>query len=105
MLQILRDPLPGSFSMPVAACLRLRDALRGKRLPTTASGILVETVSKSSTGGSMVSGRSFSGRIRTNLLAARDARTLTWHYAVPQRRGRLWVYTAAVTVSCGRTAC
>ncbi len=93
-LQILRIPLPGFLSMPVAACLRLRDALRGKRLPTTTSGILVETVSK------------FDWRfdgfwqelLRQNpdkLLAARDARTLTWHYAVPQRRGRLWVYTAA----------
>ena len=28
------------------------------------------------------------------LLAARDLRTLTWHYAIPQRKGRLWIYTA-----------
>lgn len=93
VLQMLRIPLPGLLSMPAAACLWVRDALRSKPLPAITNGIVVETLSQ------------FDSRfdafwqdlLRQNpgkLLAVRDVPTLTWHYAIPQRTGRLWIYTA-----------
>jgi hypothetical protein len=96
-LQRMRIPFSGILSMPAAACLWLKDALRGNRLAAsthaTASGIVVEAVSE------------FDARFdefwhelvsqnTDKLLALRDSKTLTWHYAIPQRKGRLWVYTA-----------
>lgn len=93
VLQKLGVSMPGLLGAPVAACLALRDAFRGNRLPAPTGGFSIETVS-------LFDARfDFFWRelLRQNpgtLLAARDMRTLAWHYAVPQRRGRLWVYTA-----------
>jgi hypothetical protein len=94
VLQRLRIPLPAMLSAPAAACLWLRDALRGKRLPAATRGVDFEAVSQFDSRfddfwQQLV--RQYPGK----LLAARDTKTLTWHYATLQRRGRLWVYTAA----------
>ncbi len=93
VLHKLSMPLPGIAAVPAAACLWVRDAVRGSRLPAPAEGISIEQVSQFDTRFDVF----WRDLIRQNpgvLLAARDVQTLTWHYAVPQRRGRLWVYAA-----------
>jgi len=92
-LQRLGVPLPVLFGPPASASLWLRDKLSAQRLPTAQRDIAYETVPD------------FDPRFEKfwqeqleqspdKLLAARDLKTLTWHYAVPLRAGRLWIYTA-----------
>jgi hypothetical protein len=92
-LQRLGVPLPGLFGPPASASLWLRDKLSAKRLPPAQRDIAYETA------------QNFDARFEEfwqkqleqspdKLLAARDLKTLTWHYAVPLRTGRLWIYTA-----------
>ena len=92
-LQRLGVPLPGLFGPPAGASLWLRDKLSAKRLPPAQRDIAYETA------------QNFDARFEEfwqkqleqspdKLLAARDLKTLTWHYAVPLRTGRLWIYTA-----------
>ena len=92
-LQRLGVPLPVLFGPPASASLWLRDKLSAKRLPAAQRDIAYETAPN------------FDARFEEfwqeqleqspdKLLAARDLKTLTWHYAVQLRTGRLWIYTA-----------
>jgi len=85
--------LAGALAYPAAAAMRLKDALSVKSLPPAAGSITIETIEQ------------FDARwdafwqelVRENpdkLLAARDSETLRWHYMLPMRLGRLWIYTA-----------
>jgi hypothetical protein len=93
-LQKLGVPLPAVLAPPVAAMLWLKDTLFVKSLPACPPGIEVAAAA------------GFDSRfddfwqelLRQNpdrLLAARDSRTLTWHYAIPMRQRELWIFTAA----------
>jgi hypothetical protein len=93
-LEKLRLPDISLLSLPAAAAAWLRDALFAPHIPAAPTGYEVAATD------------GFDGRFDafweellahkpTTLLAARDARTLAWHYAGPLRRGRLWVYTAS----------
>ena len=92
-LQKLHVPGAGLMAWPAAAALRLKDALLTKSLPATPPSIVVETAEQ------------FDDRfdafweelVRQNpdkLLATRDRQSLAWHFAIPLRQGRLWIFTA-----------
>ena len=92
-LQKLGIPLAPALALPAAAALWLKDALFARALPAFSSGVVISAID------------GFDSRfdvfweelVRQNpdkLLAARDSRTLAWHYAIPMRRGRLWIFTA-----------
>jgi hypothetical protein len=92
-LQKLGIPLAPAVACPGSAGLWLKDALFARALPAFSSGAVISSVDK------------FDPRfdafweelVRQNsdkLLAARDSRTLAWHYAIPMRRGRVWIFTA-----------
>ncbi len=92
-LEKVKLPAWSLFTWPLAAVLRLRETLLAPRLPVSPPGVDVETVTE------------FDARFDDfwaelvhqhpdRLLAVRDRRTLTWHYARPLRRGRLWIHTA-----------
>jgi hypothetical protein len=92
-LEKKRVPGAAALAVPAGAALRVWHAARGTRLPPAAAGV------------ESAFAAGFDGRfdafwdelVRLNpdkLLAARDGRALAWHFAVPLRRGRLWILTA-----------
>jgi hypothetical protein len=93
-LEKMGVPLAGALALPAAAALWLRDALVSKRLGAADPSVVI------------VDADGFDSRfdyfdeelVRQNPdkpLAARDSRTLSWHYAIPMRQGRLWIFTAS----------
>lgn len=93
-LKRLRVPLADVFALPAAAALWSRDRVMSARLPKAPHSFAVEEATQ------------FDGRFDAfweekvrrspdTLLAARDSQTLTWHFAHPMRRGRLWIVTAS----------
>ncbi len=91
-LQKLGVPLAPALVLPTSAALWLRDTLFARPLPAFSSGVVISAID------------SFDSRfdvfweelVRQNpdkLLAARDSRTLAWHYAISMRRGQLWIFT------------
>lgn len=93
-LRRLKVPGAALAAHPVAALLRLKDAWRLRPLRQAARSIVVEAAT------------TFDARfdafwqeyVQENphkLLAARDSRAMTWHYAASLRRGDLWIYTAS----------
>jgi hypothetical protein len=92
--------LAGALALPVAAGLWVKDALFARNLsshPGNQSGdgkAEIETAD----GFDSRFDRFWEELVRQNpdrLLGARDSRSLAWHYAIPLRQGRLWVFTAA----------
>jgi hypothetical protein len=92
-LGIKHVPLAGALAPPVAAGLRLKDAVTKKALPDVPRSVEFGEV-----GG-------FDSRfdafwrelVEQNpkmLLATRDTDSLRWHYAVPLRAKRLWILVA-----------
>ena len=90
----LRIPLPDLLAAPAGAALWLKDALLNKWMPAAPSGVVIEQL------------ENFDSRfdvfwqelLRQNsakLLAVRDRAALAWHFAIPLRRGRLWIVTAS----------
>jgi hypothetical protein len=93
-LQKLCVPRAGLLAWPAGAALRLKDALFAKSLPTAPRSIVVATADEFDC--------RFDGfweeLVRQNpekLLANRDRASLTWHFAIPLRLGRLWILTAS----------
>jgi hypothetical protein len=93
-LEKMHVPLSGVLAPPVAAGLWLKDALTSKRLPSAPASVTIAAA------------EGFDARFDgfweellrlhpEKLLAARDSKTLAWHYAIPMRRGRLWILTAS----------
>jgi hypothetical protein len=93
-LQKMRVPLAGLIAYPAAAGLRLKDALSVQWPPVSSTSVVFETTD------------GFDSRfdgfweelVRENpdkLLGVRDARALCWHFAVPMRNKRIWVFTAS----------
>ncbi|NMO92803.1 hypothetical protein [Actinomycetospora sp. TBRC 11914] len=86
-------PLAGALAVPGAAGLAVKEGFTSRKLAPAPEGFEV------------VKGRGFDDRfdafweeLRAQqpdvLLAVRDRATLEWHYGIPLRAGRLWVYTA-----------
>jgi len=86
------------FSRPLAssagAALRFRDAVYNKRFPRLPGAFAIDNVER------------FDSRFdifwkellrhgHDKLVAQRDSKTLSWHFAIPMRRGRLWIFTAS----------
>ena len=92
-LQQFGIPLAAALAFPASAALWLKDTLFARRFPALSPGVETSAVDR------------FDARfdifweelVRQNpdkLLATRDSQSLAWHYAIPLRRGRLWIYTA-----------
>jgi hypothetical protein len=95
-LQKMGIPLPGVFGMPVAAGLWLKDALFARRLSpgSPVHEAAIETVA----GFDSRFDRFWDELLQQNsdkLLGVRDRLALAWHYAIPLRQGRLWIFTAS----------
>jgi hypothetical protein len=89
-----RLPMPAFLAIPAGAALWLRDALVAKALPACPDGVFIE-----STDGFDCRFDAFWDELvrlyPDKLLAERDSRSLAWHYAIPIRRNRLWIFTAS----------
>jgi hypothetical protein len=102
-------PLAGVLGLPVAAGLWLKDALFARKLPHSSHRFPHPPAPSPKEGEGepeveVASGfdsrfdRSWDELVRQNpdkLLGVRDSRTLSWHYAIPLRQGRLWTFTAS----------
>lgn len=88
-----RAPLARLFAYPVGAALWLKDAVSSKRLSASPRSLDLGSVDR------------FDARfdafwnelVRQNpdtLLAERTSRALSWHFSMPMRRAKLWVFTA-----------
>jgi hypothetical protein len=93
-LQKLNVPIAQAMAPAAGALLHLRDAIFGADLPEAHSSYDVDATDR------------FDSRfdcfwdelLRQNpdtLLAARDSPTLSWHFSVPMREDRLWIFTAS----------
>ncbi len=93
-LEKMRVPLRRYLATPAAKALQLKDSLFNKSLPNTPASIVVE---QSANFDSRFDGfwTELASQNQHKLLAVRDRPTLSWHFAVPLRRGRLWIFTAS----------
>jgi hypothetical protein len=85
--------LASALAIPAAAALWLKDTLFARALPASSSGADISA----SDGFDSRFDLFWEELVRQNpskLLATRDSRTLSWHYAIPLRRKRLWIFTA-----------
>jgi hypothetical protein len=92
-LRRLHLPLADILKYPAAAVLKVRDALSHRPFPRIPQGFLIESADR------------FDHRfdafwdelIRQNpdkLLAERSTRALSWHFGIPMRTNRLWIFAA-----------
>jgi hypothetical protein len=92
-LQQLGVPLAAALALPASVGLWLKDSLFARALPVPSSGAVVSTADRFDSRFDVF----WEEQVRQGpdtLLATRDSRALTWHYASPLRRGRLWIFTA-----------
>jgi hypothetical protein len=92
-LEKLGVPLPGALALPAAAALWLKDGLSLKRLPDASGSVIIAAADAFDSRFDLF----WQELVRQNpdkLLAARDRAALSWHFALPVQRGRLWVFTA-----------
>jgi hypothetical protein len=93
-LRKLKVPLVRVLAPPGAATLWLRDAIFSKALPKASGSFEIEATDRFDSRFDVF----WDELLRQNtdtLLAARDGATLSWHFAVPMRTGRLWIFTAS----------
>ena len=93
-LEKMRVPMRRYLAAPAANALRLKDSLFTKSLPAAPASIVVEQAADFD---SRFDGfwTELASQNQHKLLAVRDRPTLSWHFAVPLRRGRLWIFTAS----------
>jgi hypothetical protein len=93
-LQKLNVPLAGVLAGTAGAALRFKDLALAKKPAKQRSSCTIESTDR------------FDARFDEfweellrqspeTLLAARDSATLSWHFSVPMRRGRVWILTAS----------
>jgi hypothetical protein len=93
-LRKLNAPLVPVLAAPAGAALRLKDVIFGKEFPKARSSFVIDVTDR------------FDSRfdafwkdlLRQNadkLQATRDSATLSWHFSVAMRRGRLWIFTTS----------
>jgi len=93
-LRKMRVPMPDLAAYPTAAALRLKDAVRLLAMPSTPRSVVIEAAERfdhrfDAFWDELV------GQNPEKLLAVRDRAALSWHFAVPMRRGHLWILTAS----------
>ena len=87
-------PLAGLLAHPAAGALWAKDALFRKSLPAAAGSVVIAETDRFDWRIRLILGRTPSAKPReTARLAGRQA--LSWHFAIPMRRGRLWIFTAS----------
>jgi hypothetical protein len=86
-------PLAGALTLPVAAALRLKDAVRTKSLPEGPRGFEFRELDGFDARFDAF-WRELLAQNPNRLMGVRDAETLRWHFGIPLRRGRLWVVAA-----------
>lgn len=92
-LEKLGIPLASVWAYPAAVALWLKEILKAKPLPSCSSDVVVSAIDRFDSRFDLF----WEELVRQNpdkLLAARDCRTLTWHYAISLRERRLWILTA-----------
>ena len=93
-LEMKRIPLAGVLATPAAAALRLKDAVGSHAIPAAANSVeFAETDGFDSRFNAF-----WKELLRQNpdrLLAVRDRQALCWHFAIPMRAKRLWIFTAS----------
>jgi hypothetical protein len=90
-LEKMRVPLAGLLALPAAGTLWVKDALSARPLPPPAAEIA--TCDHFDSQFDLF----WEELVRQNpgkLLGVRDSRALSWHFAIPMRRGHLWIFTA-----------
>lgn len=93
-LQKLKVPLAQPLAPIAGAGLRLKDRTLGKRLPKPPSGFSIEETDRFDSRFDGFWNELLRQKPET-MLAARDSATMTWHFAVPMRKKRLWIFTAS----------
>jgi hypothetical protein len=86
-------PLAGALDGPAGAILHLKDALCAKRLPRRSASVTIDATDQFDSRFDAF----WEALLRENaetLTADRSLASLSWHFAVPLRRGFLWVLTA-----------
>jgi hypothetical protein len=86
-------PFAGSLAGSAGAALRLKDAVWNKRLARLPGAFEIESIDRFDSEFDVF----WSELLRQEherLLAQRDSKTLSWHFAIPMRRKRLWVLVA-----------
>jgi hypothetical protein len=94
VLQMLGAPLAGPLAIPAASALWVKDVLFARSLPAATAPVEIEAVSSFD----VRFDRFWEELVRQGpetLLAVRDRQALSWHFAIPTRRGQLWVFTAS----------
>jgi hypothetical protein len=93
VLQRKGVPMPGLFAYPAAAALWMKDASRGKSLAAGDGSISIELLD----GFDSRFDAFWQELVKQNpvkLLAERNSHALTWHFLIPKRNRRLWIYAA-----------
>ena len=93
-LQKLNAPLARALAPAAGAALRLKDAISRKKVPSAPVSFEIEATDRFDSRFDTFWGE----LVRQNpdtLLASRDSATLSWHFSVPMRTGRLWILTAS----------
>jgi hypothetical protein len=97
-LQKLRVPGAGLLAWPAAAALRMNDALLAESLPAAPASVAGSTVVETAEQFDDRFDAFWQELVRQDpdkLLAMRDRQSLAWHFAIPLRLGRLWIFTAS----------
>jgi hypothetical protein len=86
-------PMPGLLAHPTAAALRLKEAVAGKSLSPGDGSISVELLDVFDSRFDSF----WEALVKQNpgkLLAERNRAAMAWHFLIPKRIGRLWIYGA-----------
>jgi len=94
VLKSARVPLSGLLRYPVSAGLWMKDVTAGKRLHTNAAPFAAESLDRFDSQFD-VFWRELVRQNPEKLLADRGAAALSWHFAIPMRKKRLWILTAS----------
>lgn len=92
-LRKLKVPLAGMLAPAAGMGLHLKDAVFGKRFPKHSAFEIEETDRFDSRFDAFWD--ELLRQKSETLLAARDSATLSWHFAVPMRKRRVWIFTAS----------
>jgi hypothetical protein len=92
-LRKLKVPMPDALAPFAGAGLHLKDAFFNKRFPKANSAFTIEAADRFDSSFNEFWNELLRQKSEV-LLSARDSATLAWHFALPIRRGRLWILTA-----------
>jgi hypothetical protein len=93
-LQKLKVPLAEILAPPVGVGLQLKDAILSKHLRKPRASFEIEEIDRFDSRFDAFWDELLGQKSET-VLAVRDAATLSWHFELPIRNRRLWIYTAS----------